>query len=106
MALTATILRLSEDIDLLTGEMAHFVVLALPNGHHVRALINEQAAQEIINLSMQAPSRVGAPELSPADVMGSEGLPSHVREDFEVPGVAAPNGTTHVLVEDDTAGQI
>ncbi len=109
MTLTATILRLSEDIDLTTGDMAHFVLLQLPNGRHVRALINEEAAQEIVNLTVQTrPTPVAIPEVSPGDVVGPAVLPEPPSPFDAHVGVPAAthNGATHVLLDEDTAGQI
>jgi hypothetical protein len=50
--LSATIVSLSQDMDLDTGSMANFMMLALPNGKVLRALITDEAAQDIIHLTV------------------------------------------------------
>jgi hypothetical protein len=54
MSLSATVVSLSQDMDLETGAMAHFLVLRLPNGKSVRALITDEGAHEIVQLFVQS----------------------------------------------------
>lgn len=80
--LTATIESLSQDMDLKSGSMANFMMLRLPNGRLVRALIGDDAAQEIVSLSV---GTNGTTIPAPAPVWAEE------------PGGDAVDVTTHIF---------
>lgn len=62
----ATIVSLSQDMDLESGSMANFMVLGLPNGKKVRALISDESAQDIVQLSVEQNGRtIPAPPFHP-----------------------------------------
>lgn len=59
--LAVTILSLSQDMDLASGSMANFMMVRLPNGKVVRALIGDEAAQDIVSLSVVNGATIPAP---------------------------------------------
>jgi hypothetical protein len=71
--LSATVLSLSQDMDLNTGSMANFMFLRLPDGTTIRALIGDEAAQDIIRLSIgQNGATIPAPPLEVEETPESE----------------------------------
>jgi hypothetical protein len=72
----ATIVSLSQDMDLKSGSMANFMVLELPNGKSVRALIGDESAQEIVHLAVEQNGRtIPAPPAFHSEPFHSEPPP-------------------------------
>lgn len=106
MGLDATIELLSEDFDLTDGTTTNFLVLRLSNGHSVRALISQEAAAKIVELTVGA----APPPSSFSDTAASSPMFSTERADAEVHvfgGTNAPatNGVSHQREEDPETGE-
>jgi len=64
--LNVAIISLSQDMDLNNGTMANFMLIRLPNAKIIRALIEEDAAQEIVSLVLGGRATTGEAE-APSD---------------------------------------
>jgi hypothetical protein len=108
--LSASIVSLSQDMDLDTGSMANFMMLELPDGKVVRALITDEAAQDIIRLTVERNGSArphshveGFIEPEQAHVFGGEGSnPEPAPE--KPPPIASPPRKRPKSVDKDELG--
>lgn len=86
MAVTASIVGVSQDMNLDDGTMASFIQLRLANGVLIRALISDDVAQTVIGLFVQGQEAFAAAPCPPeAPVSIDEALETHVFDDARCP---------------------
>jgi hypothetical protein len=98
VALSATIVSLSQDMDLESGALANFLVLRLPSGRMLRALITDDGASEVVRLVTEAggvPSTFPAPAPAarvtpPSDAAGESFVRSADEDAFEFGAGGSP----------------
>lgn len=80
MSLFVKVERISQDFDLNSGETANFLLLRLPNDTLVKALVGDDVAQMVVQLSVGAATTTHRPETVEEDVVefGQE-MPSNAQ---------------------------
>lgn len=109
-----TLLKLSQDLDLNDGEVTNLIVLQLPNGGQVKAIISEEGAASIIQCRLGSSTVPSAskeveppdttvfggnddpyvpPQPATQDVLASRPRPRRVdKDEYGYPVVHMPNG--------------
>lgn len=109
----ATILGLSQELSLLDGDTTNSILLELPNGTHVRAVLSEEAAVEITRAFVQsgvpaaavAAQRAAAvPESPPMPPMRTVEAPVHPALQQMAPAMARQYAPVVLSDEPDDGG--
>lgn len=68
MGLKVEIVSMSQDLDLTTGDVTHFLFLQLPSGELLRTLISDEGAAKVVAVMTGGPAPVVATAPVPAPV--------------------------------------
>jgi hypothetical protein len=93
MSFSVEIKKVSQDMSLETGETENFVILSLPNGSLLRAKVNDEAAQTVLDCFVNGANSTRSP------INQEDFLPMEQR--LQEPG-PAPNGFHHAEAPDGT----